>query len=68
LFTAIKTWFGFGTREQAPGAMKVNDMTATITPTNNGYALITRTGEVVSTYSRERDAKRGAARRGLVVA
>lgn len=67
MFTAIKKLFGFetwgGGRSEG-----VREMTATITPTNNGFALITRTGEVVSTYSRERDAKRGAARRGLVLA
>ncbi len=43
------------------------DMTATIAPTNTGFGLFTRTG-LVQTYSRERDAKRGATRRGFVLA
>jgi hypothetical protein len=70
LFNKFKTWF-FG--QDPLGVTNTNEgvreMTATITPvTGNKFALVTRTGEVVSTYARARDAKRGAARRGLVVA
>lgn len=70
MFNKFKTWF-FGTEQVVGGIVNegVRDMTATITPvTGNKFALVTRTGEVVSTYARARDAKRGAARRGLVLA
>lgn len=50
-------------------APKTEDvMTATITPFNGKFALISRSGEVLQTYSRERDARRGATRRGFFLA
>lgn len=46
----------------------VNDMRATIIPTNNGkYQLLTTDG-LVGSYSRSRDAIRGAKRRGFEIA
>jgi hypothetical protein len=47
-----------------------NDMTATIVEKKNGKfgLFIPKTGEEVGTYSRARDARRGAARRGLELA
>ena len=45
-----------------------NDMTATIIPTNNGkFQILTRSG-IVGSYSRARDAIRGAKRRGFEIA
>lgn len=43
------------------------EMAATIVAIHDGFGLFNRDG-LVQIYSRERDAKRGAARRGLVVA
>lgn len=67
MFNWIKSWF------VTDGGTLFNegtrDMTATIIPTTNGkYGLVTRTGEFVGTYSRQRDAVRGAKRRGFEVA
>lgn len=46
----------------------VNDMRATIIPTNSGkYQLLTADG-LVGSYSRARDAQRGATRRGFTLA
>ena len=43
--------------------------TATIVPTGNGrFALVRRGVGTVNTYARVRDARRGAARLGLVLA
>lgn len=45
------------------------NMFAQITPLNNGkFAITDRTGSTVATYARARDARRGAERRGFVVA
>ena len=45
-----------------------NDMRATIIPTNNGkFQLLTADG-LVGSYSRYRDASRGATRRGFILA
>lgn len=42
---------------------------ATITPLDNGrFALVDRSGTFIQDYARERDAVRGASRRGLAVA
>lgn len=38
---------------------------ARIRALNGKYALIDRDGDTIQTYSRERDARRGASRRGL---
>lgn len=43
-------------------------MTAKIIETNNGYALLDKSDLTIGTYSRRRDAVRGAARRGFSVA
>jgi hypothetical protein len=44
-------------------------MTAQIQQADNGkFTLVARTGKVVGTYSRKRDAVRGAQRRGFKVA
>lgn len=47
-----------------------NDMTATIVEKKNGKfgLFVPKTGEEIGTYSRARDARRGAARRGLELA
>lgn len=50
-----------------PSNTEFNDMTATIVPTDKGFGLFTRTG-LIGDYTRERDAKRGAARRGFTIA
>lgn len=39
-----------------------------IRETGDNFTLVDQDGNVVGTYSRARDARRGAARRGLVVA
>lgn len=44
------------------------NMTASISEHNGLAILHDRTGELLGTYSRRRDAVRGAKRRGLVVA
>lgn len=45
------------------------DNRATIRQMKNGrFRLLANINEVVGTYARERDARRGAARKGLVVA
>lgn len=46
---------------------KDQDMKATIVPVTDGFQLYGPSG-LVSTYKRQRDAKRGAERRGLIVA
>jgi hypothetical protein len=43
------------------------DMTAFIANTGEGYALKDDTCQTIATYSRRRDAVRGATRRGLTV-
>lgn len=62
-------FFGTGTTEQAVGAtaQETPVMTAVIVTTDEGFGLMRR-GEIIQTYSRRRDAVRGAERRGLVVA
>lgn len=44
-----------------------NDMTANIIETSNGFRLEDKSGLTIGTYSRRRDAVRGAARRGFTV-
>lgn len=45
------------------------DMYATIVNAAEGFNLVNRgTGTVIQTYARARDARRGAARRGFVIA
>ena len=62
MFKTIKNWL-FNSEQEPLG------MTATITELSNGrFGLINRRGEIVKTYSRARDAKRGAARNGLILA
>lgn len=41
---------------------------ANIYPTSNGFVLLDEQGQSVGTYSRRRDAVRGANRRGLTLA
>lgn len=41
---------------------------AFIKPMNGKFALLDRDGNTVQTYARERDARRGANRRGLTLA
>ena len=69
MFKGIINWF------KGDGGMQVvtngeTDMTATITKLNNGkFRLATRDQSAIfGTYSRRRDAVRGATRRGLTVA
>lgn len=45
-----------------------NTMTAKITQTGDKFALTDKSGTVIKTYSRARDARRGADRLGLVIA
>lgn len=45
----------------------VNSM-ASILHTDAGFGLFDRSGELIQTYGRRRDAVRGAARRGLELA
>lgn len=45
-----------------------NDMVATIQPVANHFGLFDKEGLLVAEYSRRRDAKRGAERRGWQVA
>ncbi len=60
---ASEGWGGFINQEGT------RDMTGFIRPTQDGGAkLIDSNGNVVSVYVRARDARRGAARRGFVVA
>jgi len=62
----IKQFFGFG--EQSPLGLtttKEKNMFARITEDNR---LFSPTGELVGTYSRRRDAVRGANRRGFKLA
>lgn len=47
---------------------KVETMRATIVSDANGYTLMNALGNPVHTYSRRRDALRGAQRRGLQLA
>jgi hypothetical protein len=72
MFTSIKNFFfGTGTTEQVPdGISTENVMRATIMnfEQGNGFGLFDTRGELIGKYSRRRDALRGAARRGLVVA
>lgn len=44
------------------------NMTAKIIETTDGYALLDKSDLTIGTYSRRRDAVRGAARRGFSVA
>lgn len=47
---------------------EIKDMTARIETTTYGAALkAAKTGLIIATYSRARDARRGAARRGLTL-
>lgn len=41
---------------------------AFIRPQNGRFALVDRAGSTIQTYARERDARRGANRRGLTLA
>lgn len=78
MFKGIINWFKKGTSEFVPGAITngqdplglsgETEMIARIQklPTDK-FALVTG-GTVVGTYSRKRDAVRGASRRGLTVA
>lgn len=50
-----------------PTRQKEIEMPARLVSNDNQYELFAN-GELVATYSRARDAKRGAARRGLVLA
>ncbi len=50
-----------------PTTREDTSMTATIVPTTKGFGLFTREG-LVADYTRERDAKRGATRRGFAIA
>jgi hypothetical protein len=59
IFNAIKSFFTAQT-----GVSPMN----TIGKIDNKFAIFDRQGFVVKTYSRERDARRGAARMGLTVA
>lgn len=43
-------------------------MPATIKPVNSAFGLFDNRGDLVQTYARARDAKRGATRRGFTVA
>lgn len=62
------TNFFASVRDYFTANVGVNTM-ATIKELNNGtYALLDRQGFTVGTYSRARDARRGATRRGLQVA
>jgi hypothetical protein len=66
----LKTIFGIDylVREGTGGFInKENTMTARITGTNGTFALVNKTGTVIQTYARARDAKRGALRRGLTL-
>jgi hypothetical protein len=68
IFKTVANWLT-GVIPYTMDDVKVNEMTATITPTTDGkFGLVTRTGEFVGVYSRRRDAVRGASRRGFVVA
>lgn len=48
--------------------MKDDTMTATIIETPTGYVLEDKSGLPIATYSRRRDAVRGASRKGFTVA
>lgn len=62
-FTAIRDYF-----LENVGVVKENTM-ATIKELSNGqFALLDRQGFTLGTYSRSRDARRGAFRKGLQVA
>lgn len=65
MFQWIKNMFTVEPTITIPGEI---NMTATIVPTSEGkFALTTRSGLTVGTYSRKRDAVRGATRRGYTV-
>lgn len=67
MFNIFKNWFNTG--QDPLGITGESKMTATIEPSVLGFALVnTRTGDAIATYSRRRDAVRGAKRRGLEVA
>lgn len=69
MFKGIVNWFK-GSNEQEPGSIwnGENNMTGKIVPTQGKFALVnTRTGQTIATYSRARDAVRGANRRGFTV-
>jgi hypothetical protein len=71
MFKGIVNWFkGEGVREMVPGGTNTgeNTMTAKIAPTSDGKFVLFTRGETVGTYSRKRDAVRGANRRGLTIA
>lgn len=55
----------FKTKETAP--KKENTMKAFVKETNTGATLFMSDGAPVATYSRRRDAIRGATRRGLTI-
>jgi hypothetical protein len=61
----IYDWF-VNPDKKTNGESKMTNF-AHIKPTASGFALYGNSG-LIQTYSRERDAKRGATRRGLTVA
>lgn len=65
IWTSIKNYFSENVGVSGSSLIGVNDM-ATIKELSNGkFALINRVGETLGTYSRLRDARRGAVRKGL---
>jgi hypothetical protein len=80
MLNTIKNFFfgssdeGFGgyiqQTEQVPDGIttETTSFGYVMSATTGGFALVSREGELIQTYSRRRDALRGAARRGLVVA
>jgi hypothetical protein len=62
------SWLGFGNEGWNGTREGVRDMKATITETNGKFKLVEKnTGRPIGTYSRARDAKRGATRRGYAI-
>lgn len=57
----------FFTAQQGVASKEDTTMFAKIEQVPYGFALTNRSGETVQTYSRRRDAVRGAQRRGLIV-
>ena len=62
MFTTVKNWF-FGVTP----TNKETTVKASVITTPNGAMLINSNGDVLGTYSRRRDAVRGAARKGILV-
>lgn len=67
MLNTIARWLGFLKPEIKKVEREMSNV-GVIKATNTGFGLFRRTGELVGTYSRRRDAVRGARRRGLVVA